>query len=352
MISDIIRDDGAGRSPTTGRGASLGGQARTWWRFAVTFLGTSFAVACGFLLIAFLVDPFDSGRSPLQLAEGVPEQINRFANASRARDPAFRAAIFGNSRIQLIEPAVLTAGTGIPFVSLGIEGSYPREQLATLDWFLAHHPDPAVIVVGIDGVWCESDLAQGVHPFPYWLYSPSTLTYLRGLFRATALEGLGRYGAYVLGGRPRARPDGFWNYETLYLKVGMDSEEKQRALLRHEFAADVNLTGRFPAADELATRLQRLPRETKVVLLRPPVFYTGLPMPGSPEAAAEAACLDRFTALVRSRPNTFLLDWRVDRPEVREQSAFFDHTHYRKPVARRVEEDLIAMLRRSTAKAP
>jgi hypothetical protein len=352
MRSDIRRDEGVGLDQATGRGASLGGQSRVWWRFAATFLVTSFAVASGFLIVAYLVDPFDTGRSPLRTEPGVPQQINRFANASRARDPAYRAALLGNSRIQLIEPAVLTAATGIPFVSLGIEGSYPREQLATLDWFVTHHPNPEAIVVGIDGVWCESDLAQQVHPFPYWLYSPSSLTYLGGLFRATTLEGISRYGSYLFGQRAQARPDGFFDYETFYLQSHMDSEAKQRELLNHADTAEINLTDHFPAADELAARLQRLPRETKVVLLRPPVFFTGLPRPGSPEAAAEAACLDRFAALVRSRPNTFLLDWRVDRPEVHDPSAFFDHTHYRKPVARRVEEDLIAMLGRRAAEAP
>jgi hypothetical protein len=335
-----------------GGSASVGGDARAWWRFAAVFLVASFVLACAFLLVAFLVDPFDTGRSPLRTGQGVPEQINRFAHASRARNPAFRAAIFGNSRSQLIQPAVLTAATGIPFVSLGLEGSYPRSQLATMDWFLAHHPAPEAIIVGTDGVWCESDLRQEPNPFPFWLYSPSDLSYLHGLFRATTLEGLMRYVSYALGRRAEARPDGFWNFEPLYVKASMDIEEKQRALLRPENTTDINLTGRFPAADELAARLARLPATTKVILLRPPVFYTGLPEPGTEAMATEIACRDRFAALVSSRPNTFLLDWRADRPEVHDRSAFFDHTHYRRPIAQKIESDLIALLGARASEAP
>ena len=327
------------------------GSAAAWWRFAAIFLVTAIVAAGGFLLIAFLLDPFDTGRSPVRTGQGVPQQINRFAHASRARNPAYNAAIFGNSRIQLVEPAVLTKATGIPFVSLGIEGSYPREQLTVMDWFLAHHPDPAVIIVGIDGVWCEGNYAQQGNPFPYWLYSPSDFAYLRGLFRATTLEGVLRYVSYAIGRRAPSRPDGFWDFETLYLKASMDSEEKQRALLRPELTTDINLTGRFPAADELAARLARLPSTTRVVLVRPPVFYTGLPTPGTEAMATEVACRDRFAALVKSRPNTALLDWRVDRPEVHERSFFFDHTHYRKPIAHLIEKDLIAVLGRQATSA-
>ena len=62
-----------------------------------------------------------------------------------------------------------------------------------------------------------------------------------------------------------------------------------------------------------------------------------------PEAAA--ACRKAFADFAVRRPRTTLLDWRVDRPEMHDSNLFFDHTHYRQPIARLIEADLARAIR-------
>ena len=83
---------------------------------------------------------------------------------------------------------------------------------------------------------------------------------------------------------------------------------------------------------------------TPLILLRPPVYHTELPVPGSADAAADKACRDAFAALAERRPRTVLIDWRRDRPELHDPNQFFDHSHYRQPIARLVEADIAAAL--------
>ena len=107
-----------------------------------------------------------------------------------------------------------------------------------------------------------------------------------------------------------------------------------------------NLTGRYPAAEQLAALLATAPATLPVILVRPPVYRTALPAPGTPDASSETACRDAFGALAAKRPRTALIDWRRDRPELRDPNQFFDHSHYRQPIARLVEADIAAALAR------
>ena len=326
----------------------------TWWRFTLIFSVASFGFLAGLIALMFLVDPFDTGRSPLRLKEGVPQQGPRTANVSRGRDPTFNSAIIGNSRVQMIDPAALTEQIGIPFVALVVQGGLPKELLTTWDWFMAHRrAPPKVMVLGIDGVWCSDDLSKQLNPFPYWLYSRSAIEYLQGLFRSSSLSGLRNYFSYLIGHRPQARPDGFWDYETVY-GVGTPQQlaHMRAELDKPQGTADVNLGSRFPAADAIAARLAALPPETIVVLVRPPVYITGLPEPGSRAAEAEQVCLDVFTKLAAKRPNTRIIDWRLDRPENRDPGHFFDHTHYRKILAKRIEAEIAAAVEDTRAAKP
>jgi hypothetical protein len=320
----------------------------SWSRFAQIFAATAISLFVALCAVLYLVDPFDTGRSPLSLKKGFPApdfqspMTSRLGNASRGRDETFDAAIIGNSHVQALEPERLTAATGTSFVALVVQASGPRELFALWDWFVAHRASPAkAIVLGIDGPWCAAGPLTTNEPFPFWLYDPSRLAYLKGLLRYdVVVRDLPERIAYLFGLRERARPDGYWDYEPTFTRLGFDGEEKRRALEGPKLTTDINLTGTFRAADALAERLARLPPQTRVVLLRPPVFVTGLPSPGSGAAVSDRACLATFQAVAAARPNTVVLDWRAHRPELRDAAAFIDHTHYRKKLARLVEADI------------
>jgi hypothetical protein len=326
-------------------------RAAKWTGFTGAFLGAAGLIATAFLTAAFLLDPYDTGRSPLKLKEGVRPQGPRTALASRGRDPRFTAAIFGNSHIQLISPEELRAKTGIPFVSLIAPATRPRETFATIDWFLRHHrgAPPKAIVVGIDSYWCTADPAlPGEKPFPFWLLSRSLPDYLGGLMRFDLMEELSRRIGYLASGKAeRARPDGYWDYESGYGAQGYGTDPKIVARLEKPLeSGGGNIEGPFPAAAGLEALMRTAPAETALILLRPPVYVTALPKPGTPDAAADAACRKAFADLAARRPRTALLDWRVERPELGDPTLFFDHSHYRQPIARLVEADIAEALRR------
>lgn len=320
-----------------------------WRGFARGFLVTALGLLAGYLALAFALDPYDSGRSPLG-APGIRPQGPRTAAASRGRDPAYQGAIIGNSHIQLIEPERLGRLSNIPFVQLAIPATGPGEQLVVLDWFLRHHPRPRAIVLAPDDFWCTDDPAlRNDKPFPYWLFAADLPGYLRGLMRyGVAQEVVGRIGWLMRRNRPRARADGWWDYEADYLRLGF-GEEAHRAPYRDRPAPDAPERGRagpFPAAGALRAALERVPAETPVVVVLPPVFHAALPRPGTPRAAAEAACKAALEAALAGHPRSALLDWRRDGPAARDPGLFFDQSHYRHPLAARVADDIAAALER------
>jgi hypothetical protein len=319
-----------------------------WGGFVRTFLAAAMLLTAGLLALAFLVDPYDSGRSPLKLKIGVSPQGPRTAAASRGRDPAFAGAIFGNSHIQLVSPEQLAQQTGIPFVSLIAPATGPRESLVLLDWFLRQRKEQAkALVIGIDVRWCTSDPALAIEkPFPFWLFETSTTRYLAGLLRFDVIEETLRRLRYLTAKTPeRARPDGYWDYEEGYEVQGFHIDPIRRAkLLESLDTSGGNATGSFPAAIALRQLLDRAAPDVPVVLVRPPNFVSALPAPGSPGARADVACRDAYVRFAAERPRTALVDWRVDRPENREPDNYFDHTHYRRTIAVPLAADIAATI--------
>ena len=86
--------------------------ASAWGRWLAAFLGAFALGALLVLAVMIAVDPYDSGRFGLLGIEGVADNTEVTANASRARDPQFDSAIFGNSTGQRLNPAELSQATG------------------------------------------------------------------------------------------------------------------------------------------------------------------------------------------------------------------------------------------------
>jgi hypothetical protein len=324
-----------------------GSETAVWRRFNGVFAGAALTVFVFTYAIVLAVDPYDAGRFAVVRKHGVPAQGPRTANASRGRDPAFDSAIIGNSHMQLLMPERLSRATGASFVSLIVPGTGPREQLVLIDYFARQHRTPNALVIGVDGRWCAPEpLSPLAHPFPFWLYDASDLTFLRGLLRYDTLERLQNRFRQLAGRQTLAAADGYWNYERDYAALGFDKIESLRERLAQDaFTTVENHSGVFPAADQLRTALAELPSRTIVVLVRPPTFATGLPKAGTPLAKTETDCTDAFMRVAAERPRTAFLNWRTDRPENTRVENYFDHTHYRRPVAERLEGDIAAAIR-------
>lgn len=315
--------------------------APAWRRLAGTLVAVALATVGATAAVAVAVDPYDTGRFALLRVPGVPDQGQRTANASRARDPAFDAAVIGNSHVQLLAPERLNPLTGLSFVSLATPAAMPRDHAVLLRYFARHHPDAKAVVVGTDTFYCGPDVTvPEAKPFPDWLYADSAWDYLRGIVRWELVGTIPERIRYALGREKRARPDGYWDYTEL-----LKRESKGEADLDRPFDfTPVNATGRFPSIDLLRDALRAVPAETAVILLRPPVYVTALPPPGSPGERIQADCLAAMRAVAGERPRTAIVDWRGERAETRDKANFYDHAHYGQAVARLLEIDIAAAL--------
>lgn len=316
---------------------------RAWREFAAAIVCGVVALAVGYLALAVLVDPYETGRVTLLSRGAVRPQGPRTAVALRGRDEAYRGALIGNSHLQLIEPATLSRLTGIPFVQLSVPATGPAEQFAVLRWFLRHHPKPEAIVLAADAFWCADDPAfPSEHPFPYWLVGDWT-SYLRGLFRLTAAqETVNRIGWLFSRKHQSAAADGWWDYEPDYLALGYGRDSKIRERLKIPAGAEpeIHRAGPFPIEARLGAALAEVPPATPVVLLFPPVYAAAEPPAGSPRAKAEASCRGAIRAGLSRHPLSAVVDWRDGRPQSRDPAAFFDQSHYRLPVAQAIGAEI------------
>lgn len=309
--------------------------------FVHRFVGLAAAATIALFGLMLLLDPYDTGRFTFLKHSGVFETGPRFSNASRGRDPRFNAAVLGNSTIQLVSPERLDAMTGARFVQLSTPGSSIRETFALLDYFVRHQPTaPAAVVIGLGLDWCGADPSFPLsNPFPFWLYDASPWTYARNLFRFDTLQALPRRVAQLSGLARRARPDGYWDYET---DARRPRPSRVPDLVRFDEGSSI------PAAAALAAALARLPASTAVTLVHPPVYTPAMPTE-PPQTEVLARCLARFEDVARNRPRTRVIErWSPD-PFNAAADNFFDAVHYKGVVARALDHAIAGALRETMA---
>jgi hypothetical protein len=317
--------------------------ASAWGRWLAAFLG---ALALGALLVLAVmiaVDPYDSGRFGLLGIEGVADNTEVTANASRARDPQFDSAIFGNSTGQRLNPAELSQATGKHFVHLAAPGADPRGHLAILDFFIRHHQHIGALVIVADPPWCTHDPAPPLkNPFPFWLYGESSLAYVGRLFSWRAINHAYQRIMVGRGLQKRTAPDGFFNYENVFPR-------EKHPVVAHDLDPEPAFTGQvshvFPLAMLLDDRIRKLPADVSVIVVMPPTFYTIVPRPGSLPAAEREACKTAFNSVVAGRSHSNFIDYRVDNALTRDSENFVDLIHYRAKIARKMEEGIVSSVR-------
>jgi hypothetical protein len=309
------------------------------WRASILIFFVT-TVLSALLAVATLaaVDPYDTGRFALApLWRGRIDEDR----SSRGRDTRFNSAIIGNSRIEMVRPALLDEKTGLRFVSLYIHGAQPIEELAVLRYFLRHHPEARAIVIGLDETWCFDPLRSELKSeFPAWQYEDDTLRYLAHLYSFRVVQR-----AWDAWHSAESRADGFEDYEPAFHAAGADTIEVVRKKLppARPTARYTSLNA-FPAVSELEKILQDMPATIAVVLAWVPTHISMIPLPDTPEARATAACRTAYTSIASVRRRTRILDWYLDRPENRIDDAYLDRVHYRTPIATAFGQDIAAQL--------
>ncbi len=172
--------------------------------------------------------------------------------------------------------------------------------------------------------------AEADQPFPFWLYSTSTLEYLRGLIRTGTVEELGRRIEFLLGkSRRLAARNGYWDYEPEYLKLGLGDTPRTREKLDAAQPVYLRMAEKtFPAAPRLRALMETMPASLRLVMIHNPAYIGAQPKPGTPEFDTMQACKATYAALAASRPHTVFLDWMRDNPQNRDRLLWFDQIHY------------------------
>ena len=101
---------------------------------------------------------------------------------------------------------------------------------------------------------------------------------------------------------------------------------------------------RFPALGWLDTALAALPGQTKKLIVLPPAHLTALPREGSAGWQRYAACKEALRTLA-ARRGAVIADFAHRSMVTQQDSNYWDPLHFRLPIARRVEADLIAIVR-------
>jgi hypothetical protein len=320
-------------------------ERRRWRRLLWRYAASTLVVGAALAAVLLALDPYDTGRFALLPTHGVANFGQRLAFASVARRPDTDTAIVGNSTIQLIDPARLTRLTGHQAVSLAVPGSGPIEQLALADYFRRHHQGSAdlTIVFGLDQSWCTTaSPVTPSHPFPFWLYAGDRLDYVVNMMRYKTIEAAARRLKLLAGLERPARADGYHDYDSG--KVWHAPEFAESPLSGASPAPSVSAPTDFTALPMLRRFLARLDAGARVVLLIPPRYSGAIPAPGTAAAAELGACKDAYRRLAGTRRNTSVLDFLLDSPLTRREDDFWDTIHYRRPVARAIEDRLADVL--------
>jgi hypothetical protein len=322
-----------------GIAADTGADA-SWRRWIIVFGATFFGLGGLLFTLLLLIDPYDSARFPTLGIVGIDDHNPRMANVSRGRDPAFDAAIVGNSTGQLIDPHRIGPPTHLSFTQLTVPATGPREQLAMMGWFASHHDKMGALILVADNSWCaQSPDLQVTHPFPFWLYGGDR-DYVAHVLTSKSLDRAVWRVELALGMRPRTDPVGYSDY-----MAGKNFAFVPQVPEPAEDLSVAKFPLQFPWINRLRDQIARLPPEASVAIVVPPIYAPLLEPANSAGALVETMCKSMLEASVTGRPRGAFLDFRVDNAVTRDPGNFADGVHYRNNVAREIEERIVAALR-------
>jgi hypothetical protein len=327
--------------------SSTSSSDRAWRRFAARLVAVwAGGAACMFVLLA-LLDPWGALGLPIHLPRQPSDHSQRWAYPEIARDQRFDSAIIGDSATRLFNPADLDRAAGAHFANLAMVHAYAWEQARLLDVFIAAHPEPKAVMIGIDRVWCERGEHPerfGYDPIPEWLYDGDKLAALANLLNLHAIDTAWRSLSARLGYSPAPYGDNG------YALIGVDFHPYNPALARHLIAQDLAViwpapadpnpaTWRYVTLEWMARRLEALPASTRKLLVFVPHHHL-YPAPGSVGEAMMNECRRRVLDLAGSLSNAEVYDAALPGPVTMEDDRWWDAVHARPETMARVSRGL------------
>lgn len=302
------------------------------FRFLAVFIGGS-ALLFAVLLFA---DPWGTLPFSSPFPRTPADHSQRWAYPELARSPRFDAAIIGDSTSRLLDPADLDPVTDSRFVNLAMVHAFAFEQAQLLDVFLAAHPAPRALLIGLDRVWCErgDDLQHyGYGPLPEWLYRGNTVEAMGNLFNMHAIETAWRSITAKLGLSPQ--PYGPAGFQLIDVDHHHFDPALAKALIKQNLAeywstpANPNpSTWHYVALDWLRARIDRLSPSTRLLFVFVARHHL-YPAPGTVGADMMDECHRRVATWARARPGTAVYDLSMPSPMTLDENRWWDAVHMR-----------------------
>ncbi len=318
-------------------------------RFFRLFLATA-ALACAVIWsFVVLVDPFAALPVSWPFDRGPVDGNARYAFPSLARDPAFDSAVFGTSTSRLLRPVALNAALGGHFANLAMNSATAYEQTRLLQVFLAAHPHPRTVAIGLDSEWCVTQAGARRFGFgrelPEWLYTGGPWAGYRALFDLYALERAGRAFAEWTGLKPRRYGrDGYTSFvpdERAYDPIRVAASLAAAGPWTPPETLGPNPAAwSLPGIDLLRADLAAMPADTAKLLFFVPYHRSLLPLAAGPARDLLAECKRRVAMLARATPNTLAVDFMRPSPITLDADNYWDPHHTRIGIAERLVTDL------------
>lgn len=331
---------------------------RGWSKAFALAASTLTALLFGFIAA---LDPYGARVEAGQPARPLMDLNQRFMYPQIVRSGAFDSAVIGTSTLRLLDPALLSRGLSARFANLGMNAATPWEQSQIAGLFARRVATPKLVIWGVDQTWCEADATSEARrltprPFPPWLYDDSAWNDWPKQLNFTTLEIALRLAAHRLGLQPaRLRGDGYEVFTPpeatydlvrarlhLYRGYGGHMPDLTPQSPAVGVAAAERANWQFPALAWLEQGLAALPATTRRLIVLPPVHAGALPREGSVAWQRFEACKAQITAIA-ARQHAVVADYAHPSVLTREDSNYWDPAHYRLPIARRIETDLIAL---------
>jgi hypothetical protein len=317
---------------------SDGGDGAPWRRWIIGFVAATAILFLTLLAVIVLIDPFSTGHlTPITRITFVGDK--HFSDVARVRDLDFEGAIFGNSHALRVDPENLRRLTGRRFVSLALEATTPREHMFMMRMFNRdRRTGTFVLVLGLDDLICVPERAprQPGRWIPEWLYEGSDITYVSHILSPYALRMAVQRLGVLAGWSADGPPDGY----VFERAIRLNAAAAAQAFAKPQVAAGPPPDAPFPYLDDLAQTFKLINADDIVLLVFMPVYWNQLPVAGSEADGRMAACKARTEAIARTLPRGAVVDLRVDSPMMHDSAKFFDPTHYKDDITRRIEAEI------------
>lgn len=331
---------------------------RNSWRIII-FVGACFALLVySFILI---VDPYQNVPFSPQWERAPIDTNQRFSYPAIARSDQFDSVVLGTSTSRMLDPVRLDALFSARFANLSMNSATAWEQRQIGLLFLRHHPEARFLLLGIDTVWCETGDDYERYTFrlfPEWMYDENRWNDLLYLFNDKALEQAIRQVQYLNGTRgAKYEVNGFrdflpadetWNAgqarENIYGDANFD--RNSAAPIPETRPVSLHPQANYPAHVWLGEILAAASPETVKILFFVPYHEHIL----RNQAGHYAECKWRVLEIAAGQQNLHVVDFMLSSQLTSDDANYWDSLHYKREVARQVEELLAGVAKGNRGK--